>query len=259
MPTLSPGAALVGAALAATLLASARAAAQPVSPRPDPERPGFWWAGGALVLAAAASDAALERVSLAHRSAALDDLARAGNALGVGRHLIPALGASYLAGRLAHQPRVAEATLHAAAAYVAGNVVASVGKPAFGRHRPDTTGSPWRFRPFARAGAWHSLPSAHTLHAFTLAGALAEEARRPWVTAGAYGAATLVAWSRVYEDEHWASDVAASAVIGAAIGHVTVRRLHVRPRPAKHRPGTSWRLHLVPGVEAAGVLLAWER
>src|SRR5688572_15589094 len=205
-----------------------RASGQTDRPRPDPAGAGFWWAGGALVAVAAASDARFERFSLAHRSPMLDDLGSAGNVLGTGRYLIPAMATGYLVGRLTHQPRVADATLHAAIAYTLGNVVVSVGKPVLGRHRPDTTGSAWRFRPFAKGGGWHSMPSAHTLHAFTLAAAISEEARRPWVTTLAYGAATLVAWSRVYRDEHWASDVAVSSVIGAAIGHATVRVLHAR-------------------------------
>jgi membrane-associated phospholipid phosphatase len=253
-PSAAAVAALV-AALSGSLLCPASALGQRAAALPDPARPAYWWVGGALVLGAAVSDGALERVSLARRSATLDGLARAGNALGTGRHLLPALGAGYLAGRLADRlagrPRLAHVVLHAAVAYTAGNVVASVGKPAFGRHRPDTTGSPWRLRPFARQGAWHSLPSAHTLHAFTLAGAVAEEAGRPWVTAGAYGAAALVGWSRVYEDEHWASDVALSAVVGAAIGHAGVRLLHSRHRRARPR------LHVVPWPARAAVIFAW--
>jgi membrane-associated phospholipid phosphatase len=224
--------ALLIPALAAALFEPTWAVAQGSERGSGQGQSTYWWVG-AILVATAASDARLERTSLTHRSPTLDDLASAGNALGLGRHLIPALGASYLGGRLTHRPRIADGALHAAAAYVIGNVVVSVGKPLIGRHRPDTLGSPWRIRPFTVAGAWHSFPSAHTLHAFTLAGAISEEARQPWVTAAAYGAASVVAWSRVYADEHWASDVAASAVIGSAIGHVTVRRLHARA--GRHR------------------------
>ena len=223
-------------ASSAMVAGAARASGQTDRPRPDPASAGFWWAGGALVAVAAASDARFERFSLAHRSPMLDDLGSAGNVLGTGQYLIPAMATGYLVGRLTHQPRVADATLHAAIAYTLGNVVASVGKPVLGRHRPDTTGSAWRFRPFAKGGAWHSMPSAHTLHAFTLAAAISEEARRPWVTTLAYSAATLVAWSRVYRDEHWASDVAVSSVIGAAIGHATVRVLHARAAAKRRTP-----------------------
>jgi membrane-associated phospholipid phosphatase len=223
-------------ACSAMVAGATRASGQQGGPRPDPASSGFWLAGGALVAAAAASDAQFERFSLEHRSPMLDDLGSAGNVLGTGRYLIPAIGASYVLGRLTHHPHLAQGTLHTAVAYALGNVVTSVGKPVLGRHRPDTTGSAWRFRPFATGGEWHSLPSAHTVHAFTLAAAISEEARRPWVTTLAYGAATVVAWSRVYRDEHWASDVAISSVMGAAIGHATVRALHARSAARRRTP-----------------------
>jgi membrane-associated phospholipid phosphatase len=223
-------------ASSAMVASATRASGQQGGPRLDPASPGFWWAGGALVAVAAASDARFEQFSLEHRSPMLDDLGSVGNVLGTGRYLIPAIGASYVLGRLTHRPHLTQGTLHTALAYALGNVVTSVGKPVLGRHRPDTTGSAWRFHPLATGGEWHSLPSAHTVHAFTLAAAISEEARRPWVTTLAYGAATLVAWSRVYRDEHWASDVAISSVMGAAIGHVTVRALHARAARRRRTP-----------------------
>ena len=227
---------VVALASSAMVAGATRASGQQGRSRPDPASSSFWLAGGALVAAAAASDAQFERFSLEHRSPMLDDLGSAGNVLGTGRYLIPALGASYVLGRFTHHPHLAQGTLHTAVAYALGNVVTSAGKPLLGRHRPDTTGSAWRFRPLATGGEWHSLPSAHTVHAFTLAAAISEEARRPWVTTVAYGAATLVAWSRVYRDEHWASDVAISSVVGAAIGHATVRVLHARAATTHRTP-----------------------
>jgi len=193
--------------------------------------PAFWMIGGSLFVAAALSDQKLEEESLEYRTTTLNTFAHTGNVLGAGRYLLPALGLSYLSGVVTHQPQLKNGALHVGAAYLAGNIAGSMLKPAIGRHRPDTTGSPWRFHAFASQGAWHSLPSAHTLHAFTLAGAISEEAHRPWVTVATYSAATLVGWSRVYADEHWASDVALSAVLGAAIGHGVVRFLHAHGSP----------------------------
>ncbi len=245
--------ALAITALVTVLVGPADSAAQCVESRPPAERDrhALWWLGGALVAAASAMDPTIERATLRNRSAALDHFATTGNALGAGRNLVPTLAAGYITGRLVHQPRVADVALHSAVAYVAGDVVASIFKPALGRHRPDTTGSAWRFRPLASGGEWHSLPSAHTLHAFTLAGALSEEFHNSWLTAGSYSAASLVAWSRVYSDEHWASDVVLSAVLGAAIGHVTVRRLH-----AGHRSRLG-ELYVAPSGEGAAVILSW--
>ena len=209
---------------------------------------------GVAIVAAAAGDARIERWALAHRDPTLDRLGDAGNVLGSGRYLIPTLAVGWIGGRLSGRPSLQRAATHAIVAYTAGNVVVSLLKPAIGRHRPDSSGSQWRFRPFASAGDWHSLPSAHTLHAVTIAAALADDARQPALTAGAIGAGALVAWSRVYRDEHWTSDVLASAVIGVGAARLTrglSRRLAARTgtREAELQPAA------VPG--GFGVRLAF--
>jgi membrane-associated phospholipid phosphatase len=218
----------------------------------------FWWTAGAVVGGAALGDRAFQRYSAEHRSPGLDRLASAGDALGTGRNLIIGMGATYLGARLFRRRELAAAVVHAAVAYAAGNVVVSALKPAVGRHRPVDTDDPWRFRPFSTDGVWHSFPSAHTVHAFTLAAAVAEEGgSRPLAAAG-YGAAAVVAWSRVYDSQHWASDVAATGVLGIVTTRATLRWLHrrapheatdVASRPARLRP------LLLP--DAVGVEAAW--
>jgi membrane-associated phospholipid phosphatase len=237
---------------AASALAHGDAGAQQDSMPVRHVPPAIWWVGSSLVVGALIGDAQLERASLANRSPTLDDAERVGNALGAGRHILPALGAGYLAGRLFKRPRLADGALHTATAYALGNVLVSIGKPVVGRHRPDTTGSPWRFHPFAGTGSHHSWPSAHTMHVFTIAGAIAEESDAAWVTATVYSAATLVGWSRLYADEHWASDVASSAALGAVIGHATVRVWRAR---SKHRRSVGKHHAPTLGVTADGRML----
>jgi membrane-associated phospholipid phosphatase len=50
--------------------------------------------------------------------------------------------------------------------------------------------------------------------AFALATSLADEIHRPWATVGLYTMATGVAWSRINDNRHWLSDVAAGALVG---------------------------------------------
>ena len=59
-----------------------------------------------------------------------------------------------------------------------------------------------------------SLPSGHSAVAFAFATSLADDIHRPWATVGLYGMATAVAWSRVNDNRHWFSDVAAGALVG---------------------------------------------
>ena len=59
-----------------------------------------------------------------------------------------------------------------------------------------------------------SFPSGHTTIAFSLAAGLDRETRAAWVPCVVYPAAAITAWSRVYEQKHWPTDVAAGAVLG---------------------------------------------
>jgi membrane-associated phospholipid phosphatase len=52
--------------------------------------------------------------------------------------------------------------------------------------------------------------------AFALATSLADDIDRPWAAVGLYTAAGAVGWSRIHDNRHWLSDVAAGAVLGIA-------------------------------------------
>jgi hypothetical protein len=73
--------------------------------------------------------------------------------------------------------------------------------------------------------------------AFALATAINRESSwrgTPWIT---YPLATLVGWSRVHDQQHWASDV----VAGAALGTWTAHKVEDVMNPARH---SSSRVHL---------------
>jgi membrane-associated phospholipid phosphatase len=113
--------------------------------------------------------------------------------------------------------------LRIGAAYVAADLAGGALRVAAGRHRPDSTGDPWRFRPLHPAGDWGSLPSAHVTHAFAIAAGIAEESGRPWAAGLAYGVASLVAAQRVYRQAHWASDVVIGAALSMSVSRGVVR------------------------------------
>ena len=83
---------------------------------------------------------------------------------------------------------------------------------AVARSRPPGSGNPFRFE-FGNA----SFPSSHASQAFAVAAVLSDRYEQP-VPIIAYGLAGLVGVSRLIQDKHWASDVAAGAVLGWAIG-----------------------------------------
>ena len=58
------------------------------------------------------------------------------------------------------------------------------------------------------------MPSGHTAMAFALATSLSDEIHNRWATVGLYGLATAVGWSRINDNRHWFTDVAAGALVG---------------------------------------------
>ena len=83
------------------------------------------------------------------------------------------------------------------------NLVVEAGKRLVDRHRPSG--------PHDTANA--AFPSSHAANAFAIAVLVARRWRR-WAVP-AFLLAIVVAWSRLYLDRHWFTDVAAGALVGA--------------------------------------------
>lgn len=126
-------------------------------------------------------------------------------------------------------PRVA---LEMGAGVLSAAAAAELVKRAAGRERPRHTDDPFHFE---LAGDGRSFPSGHAVAAFAIAGAVAAETRHPWIRGGAFTLAALVAGGRVAARAHWASDVVAGALLGAAVGYRTTSALRGR-RPGAPDP-----------------------
>jgi membrane-associated phospholipid phosphatase len=136
-----------------------------------------------------------------------------------------------------------------------------------GRTLPDAgSGRPSDFS-FGRGfhdnnGPFVSFPSGHTAAGFAMAAVLVEEtARRDpgasrYVTPIAYGGATLIALSRLYENVHWASDLPLGAAIGIWSGMTVVKWQHRGTHGAMARLLAHASLAPAPGARR-GVALAW--
>ena len=148
-------------------------------------------------------------------------------------------GSMYAVGRLAHVERMADLGLHGTEAIVVGTVVTGVLKGAAGRARPYMgIDKPHDFkfgRGFRNGSDYSSFPSGHTLAGFAAASAVTAETHRWWpnstwyIAPVMYGGATLIGLSRMYNNKHWASDVAMGALIGTFSGRKVVQYHHSHP------------------------------
>jgi membrane-associated phospholipid phosphatase len=146
-------------------------------------------------------------------------------------------------GLATHKPVITRAGGRLLTSLLIAGATASAGKYAFGRPRPDQSLDLDGFSPFSGQTA---MPSGHTTMAFALATSLADEIHRPWATVGLYTLATGVAWSRINDNRHWLSDVAAGALVGitsAKLASGRWRIFHLRPPSvlaAPHGMGLGW-------------------
>jgi membrane-associated phospholipid phosphatase len=172
--------------------------------------------------------------ALASHSRTLDHLARLANPFGTARRLVPAMTISLLGAAIAGNHALEIGTFNTIAGYAASDVVESALKPIIGRERPHVTGNSRRFHAFTKSGDWHSFPSAHVAHITSIVQAISEQTHSTSVSFVGDLLISLVGWDRVYEDQHWTSDVTATAAIASVVSRTTVRWLEAR----RHHAGT---------------------
>jgi membrane-associated phospholipid phosphatase len=147
-------------------------------------------------------------------------------------------GTLYTVGRIGGNERMADLGLHGTEAILIGEGTAYILKGFAGRARPfQGIDSPHDFQ-FARGFRkrdYRSFPSGHSIAGFAAASAVTSETNRWWpkstwyVAPVMYGGATLIGFSRMYNNKHWASDVVMGAAIGTFAGLKVVRYHHSHP------------------------------
>lgn len=194
------------------------------SPARITRRPSYYVLGGLGIGAVIYSfDGQIRHAASKNRTAGLDDVSKQAEKPGNGGYDLAIAGALAGAGCLFRDEKLKDTSLLAIESFLAANAVGTVVKYTAGRSRPYAGNGKRTFKPFAFKTSRTSFPSGHTVSAFAVASVFASGYENLWVSVAAYGGASLTALQRIYADKHWASDVFAGAVLGAAAGRaVTV-------------------------------------
>lgn len=157
---------------------------------------------------------------------------------------VPLAAGFYGYGAIARNDRASQTGLKALKAMTITAVLTYAIKYGAQRHGPmdDAVPDPriWE-GPFGRY-VNTSFPSGHAAMSWALATVIASEySYRLWVPFVSYGLATLASASRVYEDEHWSSDVFFGAALGFFIGKFVYKS-------SEWCPG----LMVIPGISFSG-------
>jgi hypothetical protein len=166
-------------------------------------------------------------------------LDRAGEHFGNPVYSAPALAALWAYGKLDDRPGLSRSALRIGGGVLAASIVSGGVKEVVGRWRPkESPDDP------SRTGAFdghNSFPSGHATVAFALASGIDHETRARWVPWVVYPLAGLTGWSRMHDREHWASDIAAGAVIG--LWSTEKFRLEWATVSGSHRPAPAITVH----------------
>lgn len=199
----------------------------PVAAQAQPGAAGTaeWIVGGLLLGGALILDEEIRSTVPAGGGERLEPITDRLNYLGNPKYLVPVLAGGWLTGTIARSPRIASSSVHILGALLAGGAANGAVKSIVGRERP-VGGDRFSFSPISFDNRWQSFPSGHAVVAFSIADAISRESGRPWVTIVSFGSASLVAWSRVYEDKHWASDAVGGAIIGVLSSRAALALAH---------------------------------
>lgn len=106
---------------------------------------------------------------------------------------------------------------------VYSELVTTVLKIVVGRARPLITENAFTFHPFTVYNdKFYSMPSGHTTSAMALSTVMSRHAKTTVFKVLAYVPAAFTMFSRIYQDDHWLSDVVPAAAIGYFVGNWVV-------------------------------------
>jgi membrane-associated phospholipid phosphatase len=210
-----------------------------------PERPALFtrqdaaWAGAVLLGSVALSRADVHIIRVwtdsANHDPGRDQVARAFAKLQEGTLTLGNL-ALWGIGRLTGSHGLADVSFHAAEAVFVGSVAAQMIRGPLGRARPYATNyeDQYEFHPFQGFTnfKYRAFPSIHTSSAFAVATVYTLETQRrhpgaTWIVGPiAYAIAAGPGLARLYNGQHWASDIVAGAFLGTMAGAKVVKYNH---------------------------------
>jgi len=219
---------------------------------------GWVIAGGTIagiVLIGGFADKDVRQHMLTHQSGVLDDLTRVVEPFGQ-EYSLAVLGAYGLVGLVFHDGEARDTAIDGViASILASGIITPSLKLVIGRVRPNATDDPLKFEPFQGSNDT-AMPSGHATQAFAVASVISAHSDHFWVSASAYGLASLVAFSRLYHNAHWTSDVVAGALIGTLVGR-TVVAVNKRIRAGDRSVQVSFSPILAKDEKGAGLTIVF--
>ena len=154
---------------------------------------------------------------LKHKDDVPDILLDYGRYAGAPQNNYGLTGAIYLTGLITKNEKLRRTGVLMISAATAAGFIQQVSKTLVGRARPGAGFGNHHFKPNGGSAAYRSFPSGHAVLTFTTAYAISKQFDNKWVKGGVIAVGLIPGLSRIYEEAHWASDVALSWAMSAFI------------------------------------------
>lgn len=128
------------------------------------------------------------------------------------------VAAIYGYGTLAEDKNFKNLGLKLSEATIYSGLIALIAKSIIGRNRPTIYDDQYVFFPFSFKYESTAFPSGHTALAFAYSTVMANEYNNFFWKFGWYSLSAMVGYARIYNDQHWLSDVLMGAALGYFVG-----------------------------------------
>lgn len=153
-----------------------------------------------------------------NRSTSQDKLAEFGSYMGKPITIVTLTAAIYSYGIIAKNKWARETAVLLTVSLIPGGIIQTVSKTTAGRARPYMGFGNNNFEPFKQQEDYNSFVSGHTLVTSSTALILANRVENDYLKVIFYSVGLVGAWARMYQRNHFASDV----FLGMALGYATV-------------------------------------
>jgi len=172
-----------------------------------------------------------------------------GEYYGSPEHNYLATSGVYLAGIITKNEKLRRTGVLLISSATSAGLLQQVLKSFVGRARPLADLGKDTFNPFNSSRNFHSFPSGHAILAFTNAYAIGKQFKNPWVKAGIYTLGAIPGISRVWDGQHWLSDMVFAFAISIATVESIDRYLDKKydEKYNNHQKLVSWNLNFGPG------------
>ena len=192
------------------------------------------------------------RIVLKNKNKNLDKLMKAGETYGDPVAVFLLTGAMYLYGITMKDSWFRETSVIMTSTLFSGGIYQTMAKNLAGRARPYLEIGNRHFEPFRREEDYFSFVSGHTLVAVGTSLVLAKQINQTFATILLYGFGFIGAYSRMYNDYHWFSDVFLGASLAIATSNSSAdQRCHKK----KDQSMVHWNIY--PRGNGIGIAVIW--